>query len=536
MLCESLAALALPWVAGLVAGTILGQGTGRVSLHAALILLLAVFAAQAVLRFGAAYTLNSAADRVVASIKVSLYDQLQSLPIGFFNERRLGDSLALLTSDVYVVGGFLVNAAVALAPLALTAAGATLLLFGLRADLAILVVLLVPLVILGLKIAGRRLRPLSARLQDEEAGGIAIAQENLAMLPLIKVFTREPVEAARYRSQVGVVLDLSARQRLVAVALGPTVQLFAGAGVVAVIAIAGADLVSGRMPAAELVAFLLYAQLLVRPVAGLADVYGQTQVARGALGRLEAVMGELPESRAGSSLPKVRGEVEWREVAFAYPGRGPALRGASLRIAAGEWVAIVGPNGAGKSTLGHLLARLHDPDSGHVFIDGTDLAGVAPASVRSRVGVVPQHVMLLNASARENIAYGLPGAAPEAIERAARSAGAHAFIAALPSGYDTVVGERGVRLSGGQQQRIALARALLKDPAILVLDEATSMFDPEAEREFLRTCRQALPDRTIIFITHRPESLRAADRIVHMREGRVEREETAVHALHAVRA
>jgi len=210
-------------------------------------------------------------------------------------------------------------------------------------------------------------------------------------------------------------------------------------------------------------------------------------------------------------------------VTFGYEGRTRALDNVDLRIPAGEWVAIVGPNGAGKSTVAHLLMRLHDPASGSITIDGTDIATVSLASLRGQIGVVPQHVMLFNATVRDNIAYGRLDPDPAAIEAAARAARAHDFIVALPQGYETVVGDRGVRLSGGQQQRLALARALLKDPPILILDEATAMFDPEGEAEFLAACGDTLRARTVIFITHRPASLGVVDRIVHMRDGRVVR-------------
>jgi subfamily B ATP-binding cassette protein MsbA len=525
MLAESAAALAVPWIGGLVAAAILDPGKAGIALSTVLAAMLALFAAQALLRFGAGYLLDSAADRIVADLKVRLYDHLQSLPVAFFHERRLGDSLALLTSDVYVVGGFLSGTAVAFVPLALTAAGASLLMFGIRADLALLAVILVPAVYVALKIAGRRIRPLSARLQDEEARAIALAQENLAMLPAIKTFSREPHESARYRAQVGLVLALAERQRRIQSAFAPVVHFVAGAAVVLVLAIASTDLFAGRLSAAELVAFLLYAQLLTRPMAGLADVYGQSQAARGALARLERVMDEPAEisPRAGVELGPSRGAIEWHGVSFGYADRPLAVDALELAVAPGEWVALVGPNGAGKSTAAHLLMRLHLPSAGMVAIDGIDIATVSLASLRAQVGVVPQHVMLFHASVRDNIAYGRLDADADAIERAARAAGAHDFISRLPHGYDTIVGDRGVKLSGGEQQRLALARALLKDPPILVLDEATAMFDPAAEIEFLRSCRETFGRRTVIFITHRPASLAVVDRIVHMRSGRVER-------------
>jgi len=523
MLGESAAALAIPWIAGLLADTILQGGGAAPALRAALLAMLGLFAAQALLRFATAWLLDSTADRIVADIKVRLYDHLQALPLAYHHRRRLGDTLALLTNDVYVVSGFLSGTAVAVLPLAVTAAGAALLMLQIRVDLAVLALVLVPLFYLVLKVAGRRLRPLAAQLQDEEAQAIAVAQENLGLLPAIKVFTREPQESARYRARIDRILGLAARQRRVLTAFGPLLQFIASAGVVLILALASGDLLEGNLSPAQLVSFLLYAQLLARPVAGLADVYGQTQGMRGALARLQQAIAEPPEASgtAAGALSPVRGEVELRGVTFAYEGRAPALEGVDLHIAAGETVALVGPNGAGKSTIGHLLVRLHDPAAGRILIDGTDIATVTLASLRGQVGVVPQHVMLFNASVRHNIAYGRPDPDREAIEAAAKAAQAHEFILALPQGYDTVIGDRGVRLSGGQRQRIALARALLKDPPILILDEATAMFDPQGEEEFLSSCRDAFRRRTIILITHRSASLAVADRVIHLQHGRV---------------
>lgn len=523
MLMESAAALAVPWIGGLVTDAILQNDPAGPGLTAVLLAMLGVFALQSLLRFASAYLLDSVCDNLIADLKIRLYDHLQALPLAYFHRRRLGDTLALLTTDVYVVSTFLSGTAVAVVPLLVTAAGAVLLMFSIRPELALLVAVLVPLSFLLMKIVGRRLRPLSMRLQHEEAGTVAMAEENLSMLPAIKTFTRERRESARFREQIDRVLDLSMQQRRVYSAVGPLVQFVVAAGIVLVLALVSADLFDGRFSPAQLVSFLLYAQLLARPVEGLADLYGHTQGVRGALARMHQALAEPPEpsGNAGVPMPPVKGEVEFHGVSFNYEGRPPALEKVDLRIRAGETIAIVGPNGAGKSTLGHLLMRLHDPASGRITVDGIDIAVVSLESLRSQIGIVPQNVLLFNASVRHNIAYGRPEPDQVAIEAAARAARAHEFILQLPQGYDTVIGDRGVRLSGGQQQRLALARALLKDPPILILDEATAMFDPEGEAEFLQACRETFRHRTVIFITHGAASLDAVDRIVRMEDGRV---------------
>jgi len=524
MLCESAAALLLPWAGGLLAEAMLrpgGQAPQGVNL--VLAAMLGLFAAQALLKFGSTYLLGNAADRIVSDLKIRLYDHLQALPLAYYHERRLGDTLALLTNDVYVLTGYISGTALALLPLLFTAGGAVILMFRIRPALALLAVVLIPLFYLLMKIAGRRMRPLAAQLQEEYATAIAIAQENLGMLPAIKTFTRERQESARYREQIGRIFRLNVMQRGIYAALEPLAQLIAAAGIVLVLALASIDLGEGRLLPGQLVSFLLYAALLTRPVAGLADVYGQTQMARGAFARLRQAMEAPPEPAAhvGAALAAVKGEIEFRAVSFGYAGRPPALEDVDLHIAAGETIAIVGPNGAGKSTLAHLLMRLHEPSAGRILIDGIDIAGASLDSLRRQVGVVPQHVLLFNATVRDNIAYGRPGPAQAEIEAAARSARAHDFIAQLPQGYDTLIGDRGVRLSGGQQQRVALARALLKDPPILILDEATAMFDPQGEAEFLQACHDTLRRRTVLLITHRPASLAAADRVVRMEHGRI---------------
>ena len=521
MVAESGVALAVPWLGGRVAEGMLSHrmlNTGSV-----LLALLALFAVQALLKFGNGYLLSRSEEHIVADLRIRIYDHLQALPLGFYHQRRQGEILALLTHDVEKLSDFISGTLLSVIPLLVTVAGALLFMFHIDPMLSLIAAVLVPVFYLILKVIGRRLRPLASLLQEAHAGAVAIAEENLGMLPAIKTFTREPQESARYRSQIDHILTLSRRQRAIYAGLGPGIQLLAAAGIVLVLWLAGERVSGGTMGPGELVTFLLYTGLLTRPVSALADVYGQTQTARGALERLMQVLTERPEplSHIGHELRAVRGEIEFRAVNFAYPNRPPALADVNLHIRAGETVAIIGPNGAGKSTLAHLLMRIHEPLSGCIYIDGTDIADVTLHSLRRQIGVVPQHVLLFNGSARDNIAYGHPDPSLQAIEAAARAARAHDFIVDLPQGYDTLIGDRGVRLSGGQQQRLALARALLKDPPILILDEATAMFDPEGEREFLEECREVLEQRTVLLITHRPASLALADRVVELVDGKI---------------
>lgn len=523
MLLESAAALAVPWFGGRLTAAFLQTEHGTWNVSAVLAAMLGLFAMQALLKFGNSYLLGNVSEKIVADLKIRVYDHLQALPLAFFQQRRQGDTLALLTRDVYVVSGYVSGTALSIVPLLFTVAGAVFFMFRLEPVLALLAAAIIPLLYLLLKLVGRRLRPLATQLSEEHATAIAIAEENLGMLPAIKTFTREPQESARHRDQVDRIRVLSARQLKIEAALGPAIQFIAAAGIVLLLWLASGASGGAKLAPAELVSFLLYAQLLTRPVAGLAAIYGETQHLHAAVARLTYALDQTPAppGDVGIVLPSVKGAIVFNGVSFGYPGRPPALQHIDLSIAAGETIAIVGANGAGKSTLAHLLMRLHPPAAGTITIDGIDIANVSLDSLRRQIGVVPQHVLLFNAAVRDNIAYGRREPTPQQIEAAARAARAHDFIMQLPQGYDTLIGDRGVRLSGGQQQRIALARALLKDPPILILDEATAMFDPQGEIEFLEECHEVFSTRTVLLITHRPASLAVADRIVRMVDGRV---------------
>jgi ABC-type multidrug transport system fused ATPase/permease subunit len=519
LLAGTAASLANPLLAGKLTETLLAE-PGQDALPVRIILLawLGLLIVKAGLAVGSSYLVGSTGALMAAELRSRVYEHMQILPLAWYQERKQGDVLSLLSSDAEVISRFVTNTVVQLLPQLLTLVFAFGMIAWLDPVIAGVAVLLLPAYTVITKLLGRRIRPITSAWITSWSGLVAFVNENLGLMPALKAFGRETLESDRFGKRNRDLLGVSRRYIRLNSVLAPTIGLLAGAGALLLLWIGIRHLQVGQLQPSELVVVLFYVMLLTGPLSALAGVYGQVMFARGAAERLLEFFGERPEpvGRGDQPLTGVRGDIEFRDVTFAYPGRPPVLNGFNLKIAAGETVALTGPNGSGKSTLVHLLMRFMEPASGRILIDGVDIAQVDLGSLRRQIGLVAQNTLLLNGTVAENIGYGQPQATLDEMKKAAKAARADEFVEALPNGYDTIIGDQGVKLSGGQRQRLSLARTLLKNPPILVLDEATAMFDPEGEASFFAQSGHWLAQFTLILITHRPASLSLADRVFHL--------------------
>lgn len=510
----SVVALAAPWVGGHFTDLVVGGGTGDYQwlLLAWLMLMLA----QQALSFGSSYLVGTAGATATARLRNRLYEHLQALPLSFHHLTPRGELLSLLSRDTVILGQFFTTTLPGLLPQLLTLVGAWILMARISTELALAIGLLIPALALLLKLTLRRLRPLSHALAEAHSRHLGKVEENLRTLDLLKAFNREPREAAHLREHNAQILRLERRNLVSSGLISPLIEATGAILLIALLWLGASRLQADQLTPGGIVSLLLYGLLLVRPAGSLANAAANAQSTRGAATRLLHVLNQPPEDlHAGSqALPKQPGRLHFDRVSYTYPHAPPLLDELSLQIEPGQVVAITGPNGAGKSTLMHLLMRFMTPQAGRITMDGVNIAELSLNALRDAIGLVPQTVALVDGTLRDNISYGLPEAADDAIRQACSIAHAWEFIAALPGGLDTRVGPNGIKLSGGQRQKIALARALLRQCPILILDEATAMFDEASEAGFVTQARKQLQGTTILLITHRPHSLALAHHVL----------------------
>ena len=497
-----------------------GDRTTLLVLITAAIVALAV--ARSVFYYGQRVLTARVGQDVVTKARRRLFAHVQRLPLSFHTRASTGDLLTRLTGDIAMLRELLVASLTAFVAEGIVVIGFVAVMFWVEWRLALAAVLVVPVILIATTMYSARMRAAASKQRRREGELAGRLHEVLSGIYVVQLFGREDEEDARLRA----LNKRSSRSGLKAVRLearlNRAVEVSVGVGTAIVLWIGATQVIAGRLTPGELVVFFVYVQGFYRPLRRMSRVAQRASKASTCLERVTNVLDRDSELRDGQvEAPPIAGTISFERVSFAYGGAAPALRDVGLEVPAGRTVAIVGPTGAGKTTLLGLVPRLHDPSSGVVRIDGIDVRDLTLRSLRDQIAVVPQDGTLFAGTMYENIAYGDVDAEPERVEAAARAAHVHDFVVSLPEGYGSRVGERGVTLSGGQRQRLAIARALVKDAPVVLLDEPTAALDAESEALVLAALRRLLEGRTALVVAHRPATVRLADDVVVLREGRI---------------
>lgn len=518
--------MAFPFLSGKIVDVATGESFYFIdSVNTVAIILISILVAQSLFSFLRVYLFGRVSEQSMGDLRYDLYQKMISLPFAFFDKNRTGELMSRVSNDVSTLQGTFTTTLAELIRQIITLVVGIVMILVLAQKLTLFMLATFPVVILAAMFFGRRIRKLSKATQDELAKTNVIVEETLQSISSVKSFTSELFELARYKKTLKNSIDLAIKGSVYRGAFFSFIILALFGSIVAIMWY-GANLVqSGDMMPGELVSFVLITIFIGGSIAGLGDLIGQVQKAIGSSERILEILGEESEQEISElkELTPVKGDIRYNNVEFSYPTRTDVtvLKDLSLQIDAGKKIALVGHSGAGKSTIAQLLMKFYTPQEGHISIDGKNISDFELQALRQNIGIVPQEVILFGGTIQENISYGKPTASVEEIREAARKANALQFIEEFPEGLDTVVGERGVKLSGGQRQRIAIARAILKDPSILILDEATSSLDAESEHLVQQALETLMLGRTTIIIAHRLATIRQVDTIFVLKSGEI---------------
>lgn len=521
LLISSGVGLAFPLVIAGITSQVVAGGDPA-GLDALIVMLVVLFCVQAVGGFVQTWLLGVVGERVVAQLRGELYGRLVTLSLDFHGQHRVGELVSRLSSDVTLVRTMLTQTVTSLLSSLIGLIGSVIILFTLSPTLLLVVLLLAPALIAVAIVFGRPLQRVSTQVQDTIARSTTTAEEVISGIRVVKSYVREDWELQRYDTDLRSVVTAGSRLALWRAGFGALMG-FLGFGAIALLLwYTGHQVIAGTLGVGTLTGFLLYGVAIGASLGTIAGLYGQFREGTGAVQRVFEIIDTRPtilDAPDARPIGPVAGRIRFEGVTFGYDPERPVLRDISLDIGAGESVALVGPSGSGKTTLVGLIPRLWDVRTGTIRVDDIDIRDVTVASLRERIGLVAQEATLFGGTVAENIRYGRLDATDEELADAARAANAHEFITALPDGYDTIVGDRGMRLSGGQRQRVAIARAILKDPPILLLDEATSSLDNESERLVQEALDRLKVGRTTLIVAHRLSTIREADRIAVLDDG-----------------